>query len=55
MRFPEEFGPDRYLAVLGSLHIEKSALHLCGTLISGTGLDNIMKSCGLSITGVDTL
>ena len=41
--------------LVGSLHLEKSILLLCGSLIEGSGLDKITASCGLSIVGMDSL
>ena len=43
-RFPEQFGPDKYFCLFGSLHIEKSVLALCGQLLNGSGLDQLMSS-----------
>ena len=54
-RFPELFGQDKYFCIFGSLHIEKSILILCSSLIEGSGLNKIMNSCGLSIVGTDSL
>ena len=54
-RFPELFGPDKYFCVFGSLHIEKSILVMCGQIIKGSGLDQLMSSCGLSILGTQSL
>ena len=50
-RFPDRFGPEKYICLFGSLNLEKSILLLCGSLIEGSGLDKIMASCGLSIVG----
>ena len=49
------FGPEKYFCLFGSLHLEKSILLLCGSLIEGSGLDKIMASCGVSIVGTDSL
>ena len=54
-RFPDRFGPEKYFYLFGSLHLEKSILLLCGSLIEGSGLDKIMASCGVSIVGTDSL
>ena len=54
-RFPDRFGPEKYICLFGSLNLEKSILLLCGSLIEGSGLDKIMASCGLSIVGTDSL
>ena len=50
-RFPDRFGLEKYFCLFWSLHLEKSTLLLCGSLIEGSGLDKIMASCGLSIVG----
>ena len=53
--FPDRFDPEKYFCLFGSLHLEKSILLLCGSLIEGSGLDKVMASCGLSIVGTDSL
>ena len=53
--FPDRVDPEKYFCLFGSLHLEKSILLLCGSLIEGSGLDKIMASCGLSIVGTDSL
>ena len=45
----------QYFCLLGSLHLEKSILLLCGSLLEGSGLDKIMALCALSIFGTDFL
>ena len=50
-RFPDRFGHDKYFCLFVSLHLAKSILLLCGSLIKGSGLDKIMTSCGLLIVG----
>ena len=50
-RFPDRFGHEKYFCLFVSLHLEKSILLLCGSLIKGSGLDKIMASCGLLIVG----
>ena len=54
-RFPDRFGPEKYICLFGSLNLEKSILLLCGSLIEGSGLDKIMASSGLFIVGTDSL
>ena len=54
-RFLDRFALEKYFCLFGSLHLEKSILLLCGSLIEGCGLDKIMTSCGLSIVGMDSL
>ena len=55
IRFPEKFGPDKYFCLFGSLHIKKSLLIICGQVIKGNVLDEIMCTFGLSIVGADSL
>ena len=55
IRFPDRFGPDKYFCLFGSLYIENSLLIICGQVIKGSGLDEIMCTCGLSIAGADSL
>ena len=54
-RFPDRFGPEKYIRLFGSLNLEKSILLLCGSLIEGSGLDKIMASYELSMVGTDSL
>ena len=42
IRFPDKFGPDKYFCLSGSLHVEKSLLIICGQVIKGSRLDEIM-------------
>ena len=55
IRFPYKFGPDKYFCLFGSLHIEKLLLIICRWVIKGSGLDEIMYTCGLSTVGADSL
>ena len=52
IRFPDKFGPDK---LFGSLHIEKLFLIICGQVIKGSGLDEIMYTCDLSIVEAASL
>ena len=54
-RFPDKYGPKKYFCLFEYLHLEKSILLFRGSLIEGSGLDKIMASCGLSISGTDSL
>ena len=54
IRFLDKFGPDKYL-FFGSLHVKESLLIISGQVIKGSGLDEIMCTCGLSIVGADSL
>ena len=53
--FPEKYGPGKYLAIFGGLHIEKLLLEIHGQLIAGSGLDIFIKKAQLSITGADNV
>ena len=55
IRFPNRFGPYKYFCLFECLHIEKSLLIICGWVIKGSGLNEIMYTCGLSIVGADSL
>ena len=55
IRFPDKFGPDKYFCFFESLHIENSLLIICGWVIKGSELDEIMYTCRLSIVGADSL
>ena len=51
LRLPMEFGLDKYICLLGDLHIEQSLLVMHGELIKGSGLDTIMQHANLSTIG----
>ena len=51
----DKFGPDKYFCLFGFLYIERLLLTICGRLIKGSRLDEIMHTCGLSIVGADSL
>ena len=55
IRFPDKFGPDKYFCSFGSLYIVKLLLIICGQVIEGSGLDEIVCKCALSIIGADSL
>ena len=55
IQFPDKFGLDKYFSLFGSFHIGKSLLIICGHVLKGSGLDESMCTCGLSIVGVDSL
>ena len=55
IRFPNKFGPDKYFCLFGPLHIDKSWLIICGQVVKGSGLDEIISTCELSIVGADSL
>ena len=52
--YPEIFGKHFYFAVLGGLHIEQQLLKICGQLVRGSGLDDIMGKANLSYIGLKT-
>ena len=54
LRYSDRIGPEKYFCLFRSRHIEKSIL-LCGSLIEGSGLNQIMASYGLSIARTDSL
>ena len=51
LRLPLLFGHDKYICLLGDLHIEQSLLVMHGKLIRGSGLDTIMQHSDLSTIG----
>ena len=51
LRLPLIFGHDKYLSLLGDLHIEQSLLVMHGDLIKGSGLDTVMQHSNLSTIG----
>ena len=55
IRFPDKLGPNKYFCLFGSLHIETSLLIICGRVIKGSGLDEFIYTCSLSIVGADSL
>ena len=54
LRLPQMFGYDKYICMLGDLHIEQSLLVMHGQLIKGSGLDSIMSNTNLSTAGGTT-
>ena len=55
IQFSGKFGPDKYFCLFVSLHIEKSLIIVCEKVLKGSGLDEIMCTCGLPIVGADSL
>ena len=55
IQFLDRLGPDKYFCLFGNLHIETSTLIICGRFIKGSGLDEIMYTCDLSIAEADSL
>ena len=55
LRHPSVFGRDKYVCLLGDLHIEQSLLVMHGEIIKGSGLETMMASSNLSTIGVSTI
>ena len=55
IRFPDNFDPDKYLCLSGSLHTETLLLMNSDQVIKGSGLDEIVSIYDLSIDGSDSL
>ena len=55
LRYPSMFGPDKYVCLLGDLHIEIELLRIHGEIIKGSGLDSILESSNLSTLGTSTI
>ena len=53
--YPETQGSGKYLSIIGSLHIEQSALVMHRKIIKGSGLQNILSSNNLSIIGTSAV
>ena len=52
--YPDGFSKDRYLAVMGGIHLELHLLKINGQLVTGSGLDGIMDTAKLSYIGLKT-
>ena len=53
IQFPDKSGPVKYFCLFASLHIETSQFIIFCQVIKGSGLDEIMCTCGLSVVGAD--
>ena len=51
LRYPSTFGHDKYISLLGDIHMEHSILLMHGELIKGSGLDSILLHSKLSTEG----
>ena len=51
--YPDMFG-DTYFALMGGLHIEQAALVCLGQLLTGTGMEDIIKAASLDTIGLVT-
>ena len=55
IRYPSEFGNEKYVCLLGDLHIEQSTQVLHGLLIKGSGLEGVLSKSNLSTSGTSTI
>jgi len=55
LRYPSTFGHDKYICLLGDLHLEHSLLLMHGSLIKGSGLDSILHFSKLSTEGTSAI
>ena len=55
LRYPSIFGHDKYISLLGDLHMEHSILLIHGQLIKGSGLDSILLHSKLSTEGTSAI
>ena len=53
--YPETFGHDKYITLLGDLHMEHTILQMHGQLIKGSGLDTVLLHSKLSTEGTSAL
>ena len=51
IRYPSEFGPEKYICALGDLHIEHTSLLVIGDFIKGSDLDTLLLHSKLSTDG----
>ena len=50
----DEFPNEKYFAFMGGLHIEQIALKAHGTMLKGTGIQDVIKQAGLKTIGLET-
>ena len=50
--WPDEFGEDCFVVMLGGLHVEMSALRLAGDWLNGSGWTSLLESAGVVRGGV---
>jgi hypothetical protein len=50
----DEFPNEKYFAFMGGLHIEQIALKAHGTMLKGTGIEDVIKQAGLKTIGLET-
>ena len=55
LRYPTTFGQDKYITLLGDLHMEHTILLMHGQLIKGSGLDSILLHSKLSTEGTSAI
>ena len=49
--WPELYGEDRYVALLGPLHIEKAFLRVLGQLLENSGWVSVIDDSGIATAG----
>ena len=55
IRYPSEFGPEKYICTLGDLHMEQTGLLVHGDFIKGSGLDTLFLHSNLSTDGTSAV
>ena len=55
IRYPSEFGPEKYICALGDLHMEHTGLLVHGDFIKGSGLDTLFLNSNLSTDGTSAV
>ena len=48
---PENFGEDKFVIMMGCLHIEMGFLALMGSYLTGSGWDEALKESGVTTSG----
>ena len=55
LRYPSEFGPEKFICTLGDLHMEHTGLLVHGDFIKGNGLDTLFLHSNLSTDGTSAV
>ncbi|CAH0381202.1 unnamed protein product [Bemisia tabaci] len=50
-QFPDKFGEDKFVVMLGGLHIEKAILNVLGDLLDGSGWVETLVEAGITSSG----
>ena len=50
--FPSMYGEDQFVTMLGSFHIEMSAMAVLGDILDGTGWVEVISEAGVTTLGV---